>query len=437
MRKLWRNDVFWNAAGSLLYALASMVLSFFVLRLMGPRDGGIFGFGFSTFGQQIFIIAYFGIRPFQITDMAGEYRFSEYHFARRLSSLFALLSSLLFLWLMVSIGSYDGIKAELLFLLSFYKLLDGFSDVYESELQRRGRLYLAGQSLFFRTGLSMLSLILSLLVTRNMLFSCILMDLTQLLGLYLFALLPLRSLGELPGSEAFSGEKRRGRSLRLLRSTSFLFLSAFLDFYIFSASKYALDLRLGSESSGIFNVLFMPTSFIYLVANFLIRPMLTRLATERREERYEDFSRSCRFLILAVFLMALGISLTSLFLGEFGLRIFELLLGMRYRGALLREILAFLILIAGGGFYALANVQYYILVTMRRQGTIFFSYVLVSLLALVSADRAVQCAGILGGAICYLFLMAILFLFFSLSVLRGLWRMQDGGKNGTREGQAE
>ena len=236
MRKLWRNDVFWNAAGSLLYALASMVLSFFVLRLMGPRDGGIFGFGFSTFGQQIFIIAYFGIRPFQITDMAGEYRFSEYHFARRLSSLFALLSSLLFLWLMVSIGSYDGIKAELLFLLSFYKLLDGFSDVYESELQRRGRLYLAGQSLFFRTGLSMLSLMLSLLVTGNMLFSCILMDLTQLLGLYLFALLPLRSLGELPGSEVFSGEKRRGRSLRLLRSTSFLFLSAFLDFYIFSAS---------------------------------------------------------------------------------------------------------------------------------------------------------------------------------------------------------
>ena len=152
MRKLWRNDVFWNAAGSLLYALASMVLSFFVLRLMGPRDGGIFGFGFSTFGQQIFIIAYFGIRPFQITDMAGEYRFSEYHFARRLSSFFALLSSLLFLWLMVSIGSYDGIKAELLFLLSFYKLLDGFSDVYESELQRRGRLYLAGQSLFSGRG---------------------------------------------------------------------------------------------------------------------------------------------------------------------------------------------------------------------------------------------------------------------------------------------
>ena len=60
-----RQNVLWNTAGSFCYALASMVLSFLVIRMIGEDQGGIFSFGFSTLGQQMFIIAYFGIRPFQ------------------------------------------------------------------------------------------------------------------------------------------------------------------------------------------------------------------------------------------------------------------------------------------------------------------------------------------------------------------------------------
>ena len=48
-----------------------MVLSVFVMRMAGEEEGGIFSFGFSTLGQQLFIVAYFGIRPFQITDGKG------------------------------------------------------------------------------------------------------------------------------------------------------------------------------------------------------------------------------------------------------------------------------------------------------------------------------------------------------------------------------
>ena len=67
-----RQNVLWNTAGSFCYALASMVLSFLVIRMIGEDQGGIFSFGFSTLGQQMFIIAYFGIRPFQITDGKGD-----------------------------------------------------------------------------------------------------------------------------------------------------------------------------------------------------------------------------------------------------------------------------------------------------------------------------------------------------------------------------
>ena len=70
-----RQNVVWNIAGSFVYALASMVLSFLVIRVVGDGQGGIFSFGFSTLGQQMFIVAYFGIRPFQITDQQGSIPF--------------------------------------------------------------------------------------------------------------------------------------------------------------------------------------------------------------------------------------------------------------------------------------------------------------------------------------------------------------------------
>ena len=79
-----RQNVVWNIAGSFVYALASMVLSFLVIRVVGDGQGGIFSFGFSTLGQQMFIVAYFGIRPFQITDGTGEYSFGDYPDSGRL-----------------------------------------------------------------------------------------------------------------------------------------------------------------------------------------------------------------------------------------------------------------------------------------------------------------------------------------------------------------
>ena len=59
-----KKNMIWNIAGSFCYAFASILLSFLVMRIVGDEAGGIFAFGFSTFGQQMFTVAYFGIRAF-------------------------------------------------------------------------------------------------------------------------------------------------------------------------------------------------------------------------------------------------------------------------------------------------------------------------------------------------------------------------------------
>ena len=149
-----RANVVWNIAGSFVYAFASMVLSFLVIRLAGEEKGGIFSFGFSTLGQQLFLVAYFGIRPFHITDGAGEYTFGDYREHRIVTCLIALAFGAVFMMIrhgayLRGIGDYNGEKCTILLLLIVYKVIDGYADVYESEFQRQGSLYLTGKSNFF------------------------------------------------------------------------------------------------------------------------------------------------------------------------------------------------------------------------------------------------------------------------------------------------
>ncbi len=83
-----KKNMIWNMAGSFCYAFASMVLSFLVIRIAGEDAGGVFAVGFSAFGQQMFTLAYFGLRPFQITDGGaglGGYSFGEYRVHRKLT----------------------------------------------------------------------------------------------------------------------------------------------------------------------------------------------------------------------------------------------------------------------------------------------------------------------------------------------------------------
>lgn len=415
-QSLMKNDVLWNALGSMTYALASMVLAFFVLRILGEKEGGIFGFGYSTLGQQFFILAYFGIRPFHITDMRGEFSFRDYHYFRILSSFFAVLLSIFFLLYQYTNGSYTVEKVSILFFLCLYKILDGYIDVYESELQRRGKLYKTGQSLFFRTILSVLVLLCSLLLNKTLLLGVILMNLSQVLSLYLFAILPLEKTKELEAVNLSGENKAFMQKMKALFSGSvFLFLSVFLDFYVFSSSKYAVDAVLGSSSSGIYNLLFMPSNFIYLLANFIIRPALPTLAAlwqsgDKLRFKKEESSLMKKVLLLSLLLFGLAFLLSPL-----ALWILEKLLGPAFSGKITGERWTFCLLILGGCFYALANLEYYILVTKRQQKRIFTGYALGAVLSFFTADLMVQEAGFFFASIQFVLMMLFLFLFFLFS----------------------
>jgi len=396
-----KQNMIWNMAGSFCYALASMVLAFLVMRIIGPDEGGIFSFAFSTFGQQMFLVAYFGIRPFQITDGVGQYSFGDYRRQRIWTCGLAVVLAMAYLLLGTG-STYSFEKIQVVFLMVIYKVIDGWADVYESEFQRNGRLYLTGKSNFFRTLLSVGCFLAALVATHNLVPACLIAVGAQAVGVLVFDIMTMHRL------DAIDWRSEAGQIRTLFQNTVLLFISVFLDFYIFSASKYAIDRYLTDADSGYFNMIFMPTSVINLVAGFVIRPFLTRM-TKQWNDR--DFS-ALKSQIVRLGGMIAGLSVLAVggtvILGKPVLQLLEMLLGSAYSGKLTGHHLAFVLIVSGGSCYAFLNLMYYVLVIMRKQKAIFVVYTLVGIVAWFLCPVMVQAAGIPGAAVAYLMLMILL-----------------------------
>ena len=193
-----KRDIIWNMAGSFLYAFASMVLSIAVVQIAGEDAGGIFTFAFTTFGQHMFMMAYFGIRPFQITDTGGKYSFGDYLGLRLLTCGAAVLTGMGY----VLLNGYSFEKAAVVFLMVVYKVIDALADAYEAEFQRGGRLYLTGKSNAFRTILSVGVFLSVLTYTKDLVTASLWAVGAQAAGFLVFDVLVIRELPNVEGKEA-------------------------------------------------------------------------------------------------------------------------------------------------------------------------------------------------------------------------------------------
>lgn len=391
-----QRNMIWNMIGSFLYAFASMVLTIAVIQVVGEDQGGDFTFAFTTFGQHMFMVAYFGIRPFHITDTRQKYTFGEYLRLRLLTCGAALAFGLLYVF--AHGGTYTYVKAMTVFLMVCYKVIDGFADAYEAEFQRDGRLYLTGKSNTFRTLLSVTCFMGSLAATKDMVFSCGVAVAAQIAGVLLF---DISVIGHISGVD---WRVRRHKTAWLFRDNFLLFLSVIIDFYVFSASKYAVDANMASRDMSVFGAIFMPTSFINLVAGFVIRPYLTKLSGSWEKREFKGF------LVVVKQLAAIIAGLTVFAVGSawfLGIPVLSLLYP-KIGYALADCRWALILIILGGAGNAYVNLFYYSLIIMQKQPFIFIGYSLVGVMAVCLSSPFVRAAGIMGGALSYLILMATL-----------------------------
>lgn len=407
-QNLEKRNIVWNMIGSFLYAFASMVLTIAVVQIAGEDAGGIFTFAFTTLGQHMFTIAYFGIRPFQITDTGNQYSFGEYLGLRLFTCAAALLVGIGF----VALNDYSYEKAMTVVLLVAYKVIDALADTYEAEFQRNGRLYLTGKSNAFRTILSVGTFLGTLAAAGSLVTASAAAVMAQIVGFLVFDLLVVRELPNIDWSA------KPAKMFGLFKDNTLLFFSVVLDFYIFSASKYAIEACMTDKDMAVYGAIFMPTSVINLVAGFVIRPYLTKLSLVwemNDRKRFASIIGKLGSVIAALTVLALG---CAWFLG---IPVLSLLYSnLSYALAECRP--AFVLIILGGALNAFMSLFYYALIIMKMQKVIFGVYGVVGIMAVVISTPFVRAGGVFGGALAYVILMAALMAFFGAFMAAGILR---------------
>lgn len=398
---------FWNILGSLSAAAVSVILLFVVTRVMSSQVADIYSFAYAIANLSV-IVASFQVRDFQATDIREKYSFDTYFVARLISNL--LMVIVLTGYLFLTPSTHDNIG--IIFWVSFFRVSEALSDVFQGLFQQRERLDIAGKSLFFRNLISTLVFALILLTTRNLFVSVLAQTISSFLFIAFF---------DFPKSRLFHNISLKKVTLKpvlsVFRDCFPLFINAFLLVSIYNQPKYALNdsFNQGLIEAGVqrdFSVLFTPIFAMNLMIVFL-RPMITQLAVFKEENKIDHFVtyKNNLFKILAA---------TSILICVVGAFLAIPVLDIVYGTDLRPYQSSFLILLLGGIASTFSTVCDNILTIFRKQHYLVISFLVGYLVSVLTAEPLVKKYEVFGASLSFLcsmlaWLMASLFIYFIMN----------------------
>ena len=379
-------DYFWNTVASLMLSLTTAVLLLVVKRTAGLEAAGVFTIA-NTVGQQFQALGMYEVRTYHVTDARHRFSFGTY-LATRLVTVGAMVAGII-----VSAAlSGDGLMAAVLIaLIACLRVFDAFEDVFYCELQREGRLDIAGKACFLRTltTIGVFSVVLAL--GGSMLTAA---------AITLVASLVIRVLAEcLP-----------------------LFLASFIALYLANAPRFAIDRYLDNAQQGYFAIIFMPAFTINLLSFVIFRPLLTQMADRWIGADRAGFAAIVRRGLLGTFVAFVAVALVTYTVGA-------PILGFVYGTDVSGSMLELMVLVAGGALNAAGVILYYALTTMRLQRLVFAGYIIAAAAITVLCLLLVPTYGLLGASLAYAGAMAILAAAFLAGVRLALRRAPSGASD--------
>lgn len=380
----------WFTMGTACFALATLVMTIVISRLLGETQAGMFSVGLSI-AQWLVTIAYFEIRTFQVTDVRNEYSFKYYLTLRILMCIITFLASIVY----VVFNNYDIQKVIIILLVCLYKISDSIADTFEGEFQKEDRIDISGKSEFYRVFFSILVLVIAVAVSKNLILSLIIMN---VVAYGMIVLLDI-SIAVKRVSVRMTGDMKR--LWELVKMCIPLAVSTFLSTYIINSSKLSVDRVLGDEAQLYYTAVFMPNMVINLFSGIIFKPMQTAMAVNYYEKKYKNFWH----IISKMILIITGFT----FVCEVGAYILGIPVLSWLYGVNLKEYkLTLLLLLLCGGINAINIIFYYVLAIMRKQKYMTILYIIVCLVSFLIMDTMTGKMGLMGASLGYLILVSLL-----------------------------
>ncbi len=401
-----RDSYIWNMVGVMLMTFQSVILLMILVRTVGITAAGIYTI--ANADSNLFLnIGKYGMRYFQVSDVEREYTFREYKRSRVVTSVAMMVVSTVYLLYTASQNGYSQEKVLIIWWMCLFKVVDAAEDIYIGNFQQKNRLDIGGKIMTTRMFLTITVYAVSVVISRNLLFSTILSTVVTA-GIFLIlreiTYAPIR-----PSSERMDGKN----VLKILQACFPLFVGAFLSFYIGNAPKYAIDAILSDELQAVYGFISMPVFAVGLLNNFIFNPILHEMSVLWEKRHVIKFVKKTMWQGFVVMCMT-AVCIGGAYL--LGIPVLSVIYSTNltpYRSELL-------VLLLGGGFLALSGLLNAVITIIRFQQSLMWSYLVVTLLAFFFSNRVVARYGIMGAASLYTLLMAALCIIFIAVLVFGI-----------------
>lgn len=402
-----KKNFIWNSAGSFCNAISSVIMLAIVSRFCNEDETGIYSLGWSI-SQLASMIGAYGVRTYHATDIKREYLFHDYFLSRIISCMLMILYSILY----VLLKGYSSYKIKIILLICAFKMLDDFADVYHGEFQRNGKLYYGGKAMVMRYIFSTIAFFLFIRFRSSLMAGLFAVCFVSFFILFTYENRYIREF-----NVKYMGGNAK-ESFKILKICFPLFLTAFLQMYLLNLPKNAIDRYMPEKYQGYYNMISMPASIMYLLGNFIYRPLLLPLA--------ELWNSGKSKMLYRIIIKIVAVNLLLFLLAELAMFIVgEPIMSYIYNVNLDVYKRALLIIIGAGVLESLCSFAIYILTIQRKQGLIGLVYCLSAVDSFFLTDKLVNVHGINGAAFSFLVNMLLTLVLLVIFVL-----LSEGEKKG-------
>lgn len=391
-----RKNVIWNAIGTTFNSFNSLFFMIIVTRMNGIEQSGIFTMAFSLACLFCIFAGYEG-RVYQVTDVKCEFSDKEYIIHRYLTSFIAVGITIGYCVIM----GYDQQKFLITVFLCLMKILEMLADVYYGILQKNEKLYLVGQSMLLKSVLSLLLFFLIDLLTRNLIIVSASLALVWALVMIFY---------DIPNAKKCDYSERyiSKNVAKLFKSGFFAFSILFLSIYLVNASKYALDGRVDSALQAIYGIILMPATFLSLVVQYIIQPILNQIARLYNKGEKRSFNLLIGKVTIAMSVIGLLVTGVAWLLG---IPVLNILYGVNINEYRIHLI----VIIVGAVFYAISTFLSAALTTVRYTFIQFIVFFISSVFGFFISILFIEKYSVLGASLAYLAIMTCQLLLYIIS----------------------
>lgn len=386
-----KKDFIWNTLGVTFNAFTSLFFLVIVNRINGIEHAGIFSYAFSI-ACLFYVMALYYNRTYQVADVKNRYDQNQYITNRLISSILTILVIIIF----TIINQFDIYKSSIIILLMLYKIFEAISDCYHAFIQKKDELYYVGESLFYKAIFGVSLFIIIDIITKNIIYSIIGLNIVNALGLII----------DIKKYERLYQIKFRiklDNTSKLYKEAFPLFLFSFLTIYLCNSQKYILEYLMEESFQTVLGIIIMPATMLSLCGQYLITPYLNDLSISYSKSKIKDIEKIINRVIGAFLGLGVIILAVAFFLG---IPVLNIIYGVDINSYKT----AFLIIILGAVFYALSTIISNCLTILNRNKEQLLIFIISSLLSTLFSYIFIKSYNINGASYAYFVTMILHFI---------------------------